>query len=125
GNLRQFPSIKTLGYRRDEAGLRKSDHGQTIERAPGKINPRYAADEFREQNIPMPEEDGPGEDGARAPADVWIDKPEGWIGKQPLRREQLQKLYRFLDTLCPPGKYFNSMRQQLIDEVWAKRQSFN
>ncbi|MBB4581565.1 hypothetical protein GGE45_003913 [Rhizobium aethiopicum] len=124
GNLRQFPSIETLGYRRDEAGLRRFDHGQTVERAPGKINLRYAAGEFREQNIPFPEDGGHREDGARAPADVWVDKPEGWIGKQPLRRQQLQALNRFVDTLCPPGKYFNGMRMQLIHQVWSNRQFF-
>lgn len=124
GNLRQFPSIETLGYRRDEGGLRKFDQGQTVERAPGRINLRYAASEFREQNIPLPEVGGQQDDDARAPADVWVDKPEGWIGKQPLRRQQLQALNRFVDTLCPPGKYFNGMRMQLIHQVWSNRQFF-
>jgi len=124
GNLRQFPSIETLGYRRDEAGLRKLDHGQTVERAPGRINLRYAADELKEQNIPLPGEEGHRHDNVGPPADVWVDKPEGWIGKEPLRRQQLRALNRFVDTLCPPGEYFNGMRMQLIHQVWSNRQLF-
>lgn len=124
GNLRQFPSIETLGYRRDEAGLRKLDHGQTVERATGRINLRYAVGEYKEQNIPLPEEEGHREGSTRPPADVWVDKPEGWIGKQQLRRQQLRALNRFVDTLCPPGKYFDGMRMQLIHQVWSNRQLF-
>lgn len=128
GDLHAFPSIETLGHRRDEASLRKADPGPALERKPARINLQSAWNDLKDQNIDPRSVAGDHidanadpRDENQVPPDVWVDAPDRWTKDLALRKQQLQKINRHLDALCPEGSYFNRTRQELIHQVWSNR----
>ena len=128
GDLHAFPSIETLGYRRDEIQLRNFDPGLTLERKRGNVNLRSAWDDLKRQNIDVQNLAAGHLYGntdtltdADVPPDVWIDAPEGWTDNLALRKQQLNAINDHLNKRCPEGSYFNRTRQEIIHQVRSNR----
>ena len=120
GDLYEFPSIETIGHRREEAGLNRFDLGPTYERSPRKPDKKRAQHRpvipLADRAEPLRKQIGQHlaqQNNAAGSSDGWrvqVDKPE-------LRKRQLRTLNHYLDELCPEGSYFNRIRQELIHQV--------
>ncbi|MCT7667531.1 hypothetical protein [Shinella kummerowiae] len=128
GDLNAFPSIETLGYRRDESGLKRRDPGPAPERKRWKMNLNNGWGTLSERELAaldVTQDDrkaiADALAGERPPPDIWVDAPADRIDDLPLRKKQLRAINKHLDERCPHGSYFNRMRQDIVHTVWSNR----
>lgn len=128
GDLNAFPSIETLGYRRDESGLKRRDPGPAPERKRWKMNLNNGWGTLSERELAaldVTQEDrkaiADALAGERPPPDIWVDAPADRIDNLALRKKQLRAINKHLDERCPHGSYFNRTRQDIVHTVWSNR----
>lgn len=128
GDLNAFPSIETLGYRRDGSGLKRRDPGPAPERKRWKMNLNSGWDTLSKRELAaldVTQEDreaiADALAGDRPPPDIWVDAPADRIDNLVLRKKQLRAINKHLDERCPHGSYFNRMRQDIVHTVWSNR----
>lgn len=128
GDLNAFPSIETVGYRRDESGLKRRDPGPAPERKRWKMNLSNEWGTLSEREIAaldvMQDDRKALADalaGERAPPYIWVDAPADRIDNLALRKKQLRAINKHLDERCPHGSYFNRLRQDIVHAVWSNR----